>query len=161
MPTSRRLQLAAEAGGGLGILVLLPEALAQPSAARTHSQISAASGIGTKHYHLGRAAWRLQLVKAIGERPAEWDLFRDEDDQVLLSRDAEPEDYRQGQVGQVPRGLRRELPLAHRQGGCSAEQRRGVLRQAVDAQRLELDLAVEADDAGRRRGRLCPPDIWA
>jgi hypothetical protein len=93
--------------------------------------ISAASGAGTEHHDLGRAAWRLQLVKAIGERPAKWDLLWDEDDQVLFSRDAEPEDYRQSQVGQVPRGLRRELPLAHRQGGCSAEQRRRRLGQAV------------------------------
>ena len=34
----------------------------------------------------------MQQVKAIGERPAEWDMLWDEDDQVLLSRDAEPED---------------------------------------------------------------------
>lgn len=103
---------------------------------------SAASGTGTEQYDLGQAAWRFQLVKAIGERPAEWDLLWDEDDQVLWSRDAESEDYKQNQVGQVPRGLRREFPLVYQRGGCAAEQRRCRLGQAVEPQRLELDPAI-------------------
>jgi hypothetical protein len=37
--------------------------------------------------------------------------------------------------------------LAHRQGRGAAEQRRRVLRQPEEAQRLEPDPPVEADDA--------------
>src|SRR3954471_2630411 len=86
MAASRRLQLAAEAGGGLGLVLLRPEALAQPSAARTRWRISSAPGTGVRDYDLGQAAWQLELVKAVGGRQGEWKLIWDEEEQVLLQR---------------------------------------------------------------------------
>jgi protein ImuA len=97
MPTSRRLQLAAEAGGGLGILLVRPEALAQPSAARTRWRIAAAPGVSQHSYDIGLPAWRLELVKAIGGQPAKWNLVWDDDKQAVLSRRTEPERTGQGQ----------------------------------------------------------------
>ena len=86
---SRRLQLAAEAGGGLGLVLVRPEALAQPSAARTRWQVSAAPGTGRQSYDLGQPGWRLELVKAVGGRPGGWDLVWDEDEKLLLARHAD------------------------------------------------------------------------
>lgn len=88
MPASRRLQLAAEAGGGLGLVLLRPEALAQPSAARTRWRIAAAPGTGERSYDLGQPAWNLELVKAVGGRPGRWELVWDEGRQALQPRPA-------------------------------------------------------------------------
>lgn len=90
LPASRRLQLAAEAGGGIGLVLVRPEALAQPSAARTRWRIASAPGTGARDYDLGQAAWQLDLVKVVGGRPDEWTLIWDEEDQLLLPRAAEP-----------------------------------------------------------------------
>src|SRR3954454_5848855 len=78
LPASRRLQLAAEAGGGIGLVLVRPEALGPPSAARTRWHISAAPGTGRQPYDLGLPAWRLNLIKAIGARPDGWDVVWDE-----------------------------------------------------------------------------------
>ncbi|TDH59572.1 hypothetical protein E2C06_26675 [Dankookia rubra] len=90
LPASRRLQLAAEAGGGIGLVLVRPEALAQPSAARTRWRIASAPGTGVRDYDLGQAAWRLELVKAVGGRQGEWTLVWDEDEQALLPQDVQP-----------------------------------------------------------------------
>jgi protein ImuA len=89
LPASRRLQLAAERGGGIGLVLVRPEALAQSSAARTRWRISSAPGTGMRDYDLGQAAWQLELAKAVGGRPDEWKLIWDQEDQVLLLHGAE------------------------------------------------------------------------
>jgi protein ImuA len=91
MPASRRLQLAAEAGGGLGIVLVRPEALAQPSAARTRWRVAAAPGVSQHSYDMGLPAWRLELVKAVGGRPGVWDLVWDEEAEGLRSRPPLPQ----------------------------------------------------------------------
>lgn len=53
-------------------------------------------------------------------------------------------------VRQIPGHLRGELPLPDRQRRRPAEQGRGRFRQALEPQRLDLDLPVEAGDADLR-----------
>jgi hypothetical protein len=56
------------------------------------------------------------------------------------------------QVRQVERGLDGELALPDRQGGHPGERRRRALQQPVEPERLELDGAVQPDDADLREG---------
>ena len=83
MPNTRRLQLAAE--GGKTIALLLKRharedgnPLAVPSAAMTRWRIAAApsgalSGAGLADV-LGRARWKIELVRQRGGEPAEWTM---------------------------------------------------------------------------------------
>jgi protein ImuA len=87
MAASRRLQLAAEAGGGLGLVLLHPEALSHASAARTRWPIAAAPGKGTTSFDLGQPAWRLELVKAVGGQTGVWEVTWNQTEQRLASRD--------------------------------------------------------------------------
>jgi protein ImuA len=84
MPSSRRLQLAAETGGGIGLILVRPQALAQPSAVRTRWRVAAAPGIGAREYALGEPTWHVELAKAAGGRPGTWDLVWCEEDQALI-----------------------------------------------------------------------------
>jgi protein ImuA len=87
MAASRRLQLAAEAGGGLGLVLLHPEALSHASAARTRWRIAASPGTGTTSFDLGQPAWRLELVKAVGGQAGEWEVIWNQTEQRLTTRD--------------------------------------------------------------------------
>jgi hypothetical protein len=76
-----------------------------------------------------------------------------------VHRDVEQRCRSRRQARQVPAGLQGERPRSRRQRGAGKENRRRILRQAVEPRRLELDLPVEADDADLREGHACatPP----
>lgn len=67
---ARRLQLAAEAGGGVGLLLRGAEAPALPGV-RTAWRVAAAEGEGAAH-DLGDATWRVELLRARAAPPAAW-----------------------------------------------------------------------------------------
>jgi protein ImuA len=75
MTAARRLQLAAEAGGAIGVL-LRPD-LAEPAgatAARTRWRVAALPGAGGGPHDLGDPRWRLEMLRCRGGRPGAWDV---------------------------------------------------------------------------------------
>lgn len=77
----RRLQLAAERGGALGIAPVPARALARPSAARTRWRIASlpgtAAGTPAPPHGLGAPRWRLELLRCRGGgRPGAWAVAR-------------------------------------------------------------------------------------
>jgi protein ImuA len=74
---SRRLQLAAEAGGGLALLLRPPEA-AGASAARTRWRIAPAPGAAPGWRGVSRARWRLDLLRCRGANPRSWTVDWDD-----------------------------------------------------------------------------------
>lgn len=78
MVASRRLQLAAEAGGTLGLVVRRmrrgADAFAQPSAATTRWRIAALPAAPLPVPGVGRPRWRLELVRCRGAEAATFDV---------------------------------------------------------------------------------------
>ncbi|RAI55206.1 hypothetical protein DOO78_24730 [Roseicella frigidaeris] len=74
LTAARRLQLAAEAGGAIGLL-LRPDAAGDggAGAALTRWRIDALAGTGGAH-DLGDPRWRLELLRCRGGRPGSWDV---------------------------------------------------------------------------------------
>lgn len=75
LTAARRLQLAAEAGGALGLL-LRPDAedsaAGGPSAAFTRWRVNALPGTGDSAHDLGDPRWQLDLLRCRGGRPKSW-----------------------------------------------------------------------------------------
>lgn len=74
LTAARRLQLAAEAGGAVGLL-LRPgedEEAGGASAALTRWRIGALAGTGASAHDLGDPRWQLDLLRCRGGRPANW-----------------------------------------------------------------------------------------
>ena len=71
-------------------------------------------------------------------------------------RDVDQGHRASGHRRQVEQGLDGELALADRQSRGSAKQGRRRLRQPVEAERLQLDLPVQVDDADLREGYGVP-----
>jgi protein ImuA len=79
MTASRRLQLAAEAGGTLGIAVRrfrhkAEDAFAQPSAAVTRWRVSVRPSAPLPVQGIGRAQWLLELVRCRAGEAADFDV---------------------------------------------------------------------------------------
>lgn len=72
LTAARRLQLAAEAGGVLGLLLRPDEDNAAPTAALTRWRIGAAPSDSDSPHALGDPAWSLDLLRCRGGRPATW-----------------------------------------------------------------------------------------
>ncbi len=72
LATSRRLQLAAEAGGVPGLLLRLGPRRMEASACVTRWRLSAAPGEPDGLPGLGDPAWRAELLRARGGRPGAW-----------------------------------------------------------------------------------------
>lgn len=77
LAAARRLQLAAEAGGTLGLLLRPDHPAPPPSPAHTRWRVAALPTCGPRHT-LGAPRWRLELFRARAGRPAMWSVtFRD------------------------------------------------------------------------------------
>ena len=74
LTAARRLQLAAEAGGAIGLLLCSDgEAEAGATAALTRWRVGALAGTGGAH-DLGDPRWRLELLRGRGARPQRWEV---------------------------------------------------------------------------------------
>jgi protein ImuA len=82
MLASRRLQLAAEAGEMLGLLLPLPGAVSPLSVALTRWRVTAAGSVGTEI--LGRARWLVSLLRCRGGGAGEWLVELDDETLRLL-----------------------------------------------------------------------------
>lgn len=69
----RRLQCAAEAGGGIGLL-LRRDRDAEDAAALTRWRVGALGGTGGAANDLGDPRWRLDLLRCRGGRPQSWQV---------------------------------------------------------------------------------------
>ncbi|MCB4822858.1 ImuA family protein [Roseicella aerolata] len=74
LTAARRLQLAAEAGGAIGLL-LRPDSEEEggATAALTRWRVGALAGTGSAH-DLGDPRWSLELLRCRGGRPQRWDV---------------------------------------------------------------------------------------
>ncbi|MCU0887887.1 MAG: hypothetical protein MUC64_07675 [Rubritepida sp.] len=69
---ARRLQLAAETGGGIGLLLRETAEEAGPGPALTRWRIAPCSAGSVTPHHLGEPAWDIVLLRARGGRPGAW-----------------------------------------------------------------------------------------
>lgn len=88
LTAARRLQLAAEAGGVLGLLLRSDEDSAAPTAALTRWRVGAAPSDSQSPHEIGDPAWNLDLLRCRGGRPARWRAAWHGDQ--LVTEDAAP-----------------------------------------------------------------------
>ncbi|MCC7275113.1 MAG: damage-inducible mutagenesis protein [Alphaproteobacteria bacterium] len=72
LTAGRRLQLAAEAGGGPALVLCRRAERRTASAARSRWRVAAAPGEGTAADGVGRSRWRVALVRCRGGGEGEW-----------------------------------------------------------------------------------------
>jgi protein ImuA len=84
LAAARRLQLAAEAGGTLGLLLRPGGTRPAPTAARTRWRVTPLPGRGGAAHRLGAPRWRLDLLLARGGRPASWHITFNIERKVLI-----------------------------------------------------------------------------
>ncbi len=72
LTAARRLQLAAESGGPIGLLLRAGSEAGQASPALTRWRVSPIPGTGAPH-DLGDPGWRLELLRCRGGRPQTWE----------------------------------------------------------------------------------------
>lgn len=88
----RRLQLAAEAGGGIGLLLRREGDAEGASAALTRWRVGALAGSGAAANDLGDPRWRLDLLRGRGSRPQSWQvIWRGAAERLELDAAAEPD----------------------------------------------------------------------
>jgi len=98
----RRLQLAAEAGGGIGLLLRRDTEAEGTSAALTRWRIGALAGTGGAPQDLGDPRWQLDLLRCRGGRPRSWRVvWRGAAERLEL--DAVPEQDLAAPPGRTPR----------------------------------------------------------
>ncbi|MDB5316082.1 MAG: hypothetical protein JWO24_1926 [Rhodospirillales bacterium] len=72
LTAARRLQLAAESGGPIGLLLRGDAETGQASPALTRWRVSPIAGTGAAH-DLGDPGWRLELLRCRGGKPQSWE----------------------------------------------------------------------------------------
>ncbi len=72
LTAARRLQLAAEAGGALGLLLRPDTEEPGPSAALTRWRVNALPGLGGTQHNLGDPRWSLDLLRCRSGQPRHW-----------------------------------------------------------------------------------------
>jgi protein ImuA len=88
---ARRLQLAAETGGALGVLLRPDTENPGPSAALTRWRISALPGESAVAHRLGDPRWRLDLLRCRGGAPRGWSVtWRTTTDRLDTEGEAAP-----------------------------------------------------------------------
>jgi protein ImuA len=72
LTAARRLQLAAEAGGAIGLLLRPDTPNPGPSAALTRWRITTLPSLGGTTHQLGDPRWHLELLRCRGGQPQSW-----------------------------------------------------------------------------------------
>jgi protein ImuA len=72
LTAARRLQLAAEAGGAIGLLLRPDTPSPGPTAALTRWRLAARPGEDGGAHHLGDPSWQAELLRGRGSRPQSW-----------------------------------------------------------------------------------------
>jgi protein ImuA len=72
LTAARRLQLAAEAGGALGLLLRPDTEEPGPSAALTRWRVNALPSLGGNQHTLGDPRWSLDLLRCRSGQPRSW-----------------------------------------------------------------------------------------
>ena len=87
LTAARRLQLAAEAGGVLGLLLRPDQDNAAPTAALTRWRVDAAPSDSQSRHELGDPAWSLDLLRCRGGRGGAWRATWHEGKATLVTED--------------------------------------------------------------------------
>ena len=102
---SRRLQLAAETGGGIGLLLRDAAGAGSSTLATTRWRVSGRAG-GSRH-DLGDPQWGLELLRGRGVRPASWNVTWRSGSETLVPEGAGDDAEEDGACDEAVVALRR------------------------------------------------------